>query len=114
VRVTAGGARRVGFVDGGNGFAGQSSRRVHFGLGDAERIEKLELWWPDGEMEELGPLAAGNLYRVRQGEGKAVVMEVEGTGHGRDVEKGKPVAASEPQGAGTERTDRQGVDSHGN
>jgi hypothetical protein len=40
-------------------------------------------------------------------------MKLEGARHGREAEQGEPVDGSEPEGAGTERTDRQGVDSHG-
>ncbi len=77
VRITADGDQRVSFVDGGNGFAGQSSPRVHFGLGKAARVQKVEIWWPSGAKEELGPLAADRLYRVTEGAGKAQPLEVE-------------------------------------
>ena len=35
VRITVDGQERVSFVSGGNGFASQSTRRIHFGLADA-------------------------------------------------------------------------------
>jgi hypothetical protein len=84
VRVTVDGARRVGFVNGGNGFAGQSSRRLHFGLGRAEEVENVEVWWPDGDKEELGPLAADRLYRVKEGTGKAEPVESRRTDQRRE------------------------------
>jgi hypothetical protein len=66
--LTAGGRRLVRWLDGGNGFAGQSSRRVHFGLGAAERAEALEVQWPSGERQRFAGFAAGRLYRIVEGE----------------------------------------------
>ena len=67
VRLTAGGRERVSFVNGGNGFAGQSTRRVHFGLGGAARIERLEVRWPSGERQVLEGLAADRVHRLTEG-----------------------------------------------
>ena len=75
LRATAGGRTMLRFVDGGNGFAGQSSRRVHFGLGDAEAVERLEVRWPSGRRQAFGPLAAGRLYRIVEGEPAARPVE---------------------------------------
>jgi len=73
LRLTAGGTTRVAFVDGGNGFAGQSSRRRHFGLGDGDgdRVERLEVHWPSGTVQTFTDLAAGRLYRLVEGEPRA-------------------------------------------
>jgi hypothetical protein len=68
VWVTAAGRTQLDFVDGGNGFAGQSSRRLHFGLGGAPRVERLEVEWPSGLRQRFGELAAGRLYELREGE----------------------------------------------
>jgi hypothetical protein len=42
-------------VDGGNGYAGQSSTEVHFGLGrglgEAKAIESIEVRWPGGRVD---------------------------------------------------------------
>lgn len=68
VRLTAGGRTRVSFVNGGNGFASQSSRRIHFGLGSESRVEKLEVLWPSGKVQIFENLAAGIRYRLVEGE----------------------------------------------
>ncbi len=68
LRVTAGGRTQLRFVDGGNGFAGQSSRRVHFGLGASTRVERLEVRWPSGLRQTFENLPAGRLYRLTEGE----------------------------------------------
>ena len=62
---------RASFVDGGNGFAGQSSPRRHFGLGDATSVERLEVHWPSGRIQTFTDLAAGRLYRLVEGEPEA-------------------------------------------
>ncbi len=53
-RVTAwvGAAMLVRERDGGNGFAGQSDPRLHFGLGAQSVVDRLEVRWPDGRREE--------------------------------------------------------------
>jgi hypothetical protein len=68
--VTAGGRTQVRFIDGGNGFAAQSSRRVHFGLGGAIAVERLEVRWPSGLRQSFEKIAAGRSYRIVEGEGK--------------------------------------------
>jgi hypothetical protein len=67
VWVEAGGRRTVSFVNGGNGFASQSTRRVHFGLGDAERADKLEVAWPSGRRQTFAGIAADRVYELVEG-----------------------------------------------
>ena len=40
-------------VDGGNGYAGQSSTRVHFGLGAATEVVSLTVRWPGGTVQKV-------------------------------------------------------------
>jgi enediyne biosynthesis protein E4 len=68
LRLTAGGRTRLRFVDGGNGFASQSSRRVHFGLGGSKEIVKLEVLWPSGAKQTFEGIAPGHGYRIVEGE----------------------------------------------
>ena len=48
VFCTAGGQRQRGEVASGRGHLSQSDLRVHFGLGTATRVEKLEVRWANG------------------------------------------------------------------
>jgi hypothetical protein len=48
VFCTAGGLRRRGEVGSGRGQVSQSDLRVHFGLGVATRVERLEVRWANG------------------------------------------------------------------
>ena len=40
-------------VDGGNGYAGQSSRRLHFGLGASAAVSSMEVRWPSGIVQSV-------------------------------------------------------------
>jgi enediyne biosynthesis protein E4 len=66
--VTADGQTRVGFVNGGNGFASQSSFRVHFGLGKATQIERLEVAWPSGIRQTFTNLQPDRIYAIVEGQ----------------------------------------------
>ena len=61
---------RVSFVNGGNGFASQSTRRVHFGLGKAEKIDKLEVAWPSGEKQTFTNVNPDRIYHLVEGDAK--------------------------------------------
>ena len=61
--VNAIGARVVAHVDGkrmsrwlvlgGNNFSSASHTDLHFGLGEAQQVDKLEVFWPDGEVSRF-------------------------------------------------------------
>jgi hypothetical protein len=55
-------------VSGGNGFASQNDRRLHFGLGKNPKIEKAEIRWPSGTAQTLNDLAPNRLYTVKESE----------------------------------------------
>jgi hypothetical protein len=67
VRIVAGGNKRLSFVNGGNSFAGQSMSRLHFGLGNVDTIETVEVRWPSGQVDTLHGLAADRLWKLREG-----------------------------------------------
>ena len=49
------------------GYLGSNDPRVHVGLGDAARVERVVITWPDGGRDELSDLAAGVRLAVRRG-----------------------------------------------
>jgi hypothetical protein len=55
VEVEAGGERFVREVNGGNGYASQSTTRLHFGLGSARTVDAVTVRWPGGRLERLRP-----------------------------------------------------------
>jgi hypothetical protein len=69
VRLTAAGMTRLQFISGGNSFAGQSSSRVHFGLGESTKIDRIEVRWPAGESEVFTGLAIDKIQKIVEGTG---------------------------------------------
>ena len=69
VRATAGDLVQLGEVISGGSYLSQSDLRIHFGLGDHQRVDKAEVLWPDGKVETLTNLIADRFYYVREGAG---------------------------------------------
>jgi len=69
VRATAGDLVQLGEVISGGSYLSQNDLRIHFGLGDHQRVDKAEILWPDGKVETLTNLAADRFYSVREGDG---------------------------------------------
>ena len=68
VVVEAGGKRLSGFRFGGGSFQSASSPRLHFGLGRAEKADRVEVHWPSGAVDQFQDLAAGTGYLIREGD----------------------------------------------
>jgi tetratricopeptide (TPR) repeat protein len=49
-------------------YLSQSSRVVHFGLGEAARVDRLEVRWPDAETQLFENLEAGQTWELTQGD----------------------------------------------
>jgi len=69
-RVTATiGARTLSQqVSGGQSYLSASEKTLTFGLGDAPKIDALEIRWPDGKTQRLENVAGGARLTVREGE----------------------------------------------
>jgi hypothetical protein len=67
VRIEAGGATQWQEVRGGGSYMSQNDLRVHFGLGAATRIDRLEVRWPNGSIEEWRDLAADRVLPIVEG-----------------------------------------------
>jgi hypothetical protein len=69
VKVVTGKSSQIGEVRSGGSYLSQNDLRLHFGLGKAERVERVEIRWPSGKTEALTNLAARNFYTVKEAEG---------------------------------------------
>jgi hypothetical protein len=67
VYVTTGSMRQMDEVRSGGSYLSQSDLRLHFGLGDAARINSVEVRWPNGATQTFKDVAADRFYRVKQG-----------------------------------------------
>ncbi len=68
VVLEAGGRKQTRFAKGGGSFASSSDRRLVFGLGKTEKIDRLTVSWPDGKRQEWTGLAVDRYHVLRQGE----------------------------------------------
>ena len=80
VFLTAGGITQRGDVLSGGSFASSNDPRVHFGLGNSTRIDRLELSWPGGHKEKVEVPAADCIYTIEQGHGITGRMCRKGSG----------------------------------
>ena len=53
VVLETGGLTQRRIVDGGSGFASQNDRRIHFGLGAREWVDRIVIHWPSGTEQVL-------------------------------------------------------------
>jgi hypothetical protein len=58
-------------VRSGGSYYSQNDLRVHFGLGQAKKVDRLEIRWPSGATDTLKDLDANRLYVIQEG-GKIV------------------------------------------
>jgi hypothetical protein len=69
VTVLAGGRRLVRHVKGGGSYLSAHDARLLIGLGVAERVEEVEVRWPNSaaRLQRFGPLAADRSYKLVEG-----------------------------------------------
>ncbi|MCU0256106.1 MAG: CRTAC1 family protein [Vicinamibacterales bacterium] len=67
VTVVAGGRTQFQDVIGVNGYLSQGDARAHFGLGRAEKVERVQVRWPDGTKDEWTDVAPNQVLRVEPG-----------------------------------------------
>ena len=68
VVVTAGGISQTDEVRSGGSYISQSDFRLHFGLGAAGAVDRVEIFWPSGAVQVLERLAADRQHEVREPE----------------------------------------------
>jgi hypothetical protein len=70
VTVTlAGGAKSWSVVKSGSSYCSQSELPLTFGLGSAKGVDAIEVAWPSGQLDRLGPQPAGRALVVTEGAG---------------------------------------------
>ena len=69
VYLTANGQRQRGDVMSGGSFESSNDFRLHFGLGTATAVDKLEIRWPDGKQETLSLPGVDRYFAIVEGKG---------------------------------------------
>lgn len=58
--------QQVQEVSGGSGFAAQNQRRLHFGLGKNDVVEKIEIRWPSGKIQVIEKPEPNRLHKLKE------------------------------------------------
>jgi hypothetical protein len=53
VRLTADGKTMMRQVEAGSGYASQMMLPLHFGIGEADRVDAIEVRWPSGRVQQI-------------------------------------------------------------
>ena len=69
VQVYADGHTQTDEVRSGGSYLSQNDLRLHFGLGDAKKVERIEVRWPTGKTEVFENLEVNRLVTLEEGEG---------------------------------------------
>ncbi|MDA2929454.1 CRTAC1 family protein [Acidobacteria bacterium AH-259-O06] len=69
VTVVAGGRSQMNEVRSGSSFMSQNDLRLHFGLGQTNVVDRLEIQWPGGEIEEIVSVKPNQFLTITQGKG---------------------------------------------
>ncbi len=69
VYCQAGGARQRGEVASGRSYISQSDSRIHFGLGKAQKVDRLQVRWSNSKTEDIEIPAVDRAYSILQGKG---------------------------------------------
>ncbi|MFM9966625.1 MAG: FG-GAP-like repeat-containing protein [Planctomycetaceae bacterium] len=67
VRVTVGSRTFTSQLTAGDGYEVSNQRRLVFGLGAAPAVDRIEIRWPHGRIQELGPTPADQELLIREG-----------------------------------------------
>jgi hypothetical protein len=67
--VTAGGRTQVREVKSGSSYLGQNDLRVHVGLGESARIDRIDVRWPAGKTDTIRDVAVNQIVTITEGQG---------------------------------------------
>jgi hypothetical protein len=53
-------------VIGGGSYAGDSSKRLHFGVGNASKVDALDVTWPSGKVETFSDVTINQVNIIKE------------------------------------------------
>jgi enediyne biosynthesis protein E4 len=77
IRITTGKLQQTGEIRSGGSYLSQSDLRLHFGIGIAQKIDKVEVFWPNGSTQVFEEVVVDRFYHLRQGGLLAVGKELQ-------------------------------------
>ena len=66
IQLSANGFVQTGEVISGASYLVSNDIRLHFGLGDADMLDKVTIRWPDGSMQTLNNIPARQILTLDQ------------------------------------------------
>jgi hypothetical protein len=81
IKITAGGMTQTESIRSGGSYLSQHDLRIHLGLGDATKIDSVEIRWPSGAKDTLTNLAADHFYSVLEAKGVVSREQMVPAGH---------------------------------
>jgi hypothetical protein len=66
VRTYWNGRQQLQQVSGGSGFCSQNERRIHFGLGKATKVDRVEILWPSGLRQTLSAPQIDEIHKIKE------------------------------------------------
>ncbi|MGC9197983.1 MAG: CRTAC1 family protein [Acidobacteriaceae bacterium] len=79
VTVTTGSIKQMAEVRSGSSYLSSSDPRLHFGVGSAGKIDRIEVAWPSGLTESFQNVAVDRFLTLREGTGSALPANAPGT-----------------------------------
>jgi hypothetical protein len=76
VRVITGKLQQLGESRSGGSYLSQSDLALHFGLGQAQQVDALEVTWPNGSEQRFSNVRADRFYELIQGGTLTINQEV--------------------------------------
>ena len=67
--------RQIDEVRSGGSYLSQSDLRLHFGLGPAVKVDRVEVVWPSGKKEFFKDLKAGQIAILEEGRGSEMTSD---------------------------------------
>jgi enediyne biosynthesis protein E4 len=74
VKCVAGQLSQIDEVRSGGSYISQNDLRIHFGLGKNKVLDRLEIQWPSGTIDQLRSVAADQFIRIQEG-GKLTTLK---------------------------------------
>ena len=69
VYLTANGMRQRGDVLSGGSYLSSNDMRVHFGLGKSDKVDEVEIHWPNGHVQKLSLPNVDRIYSITEDKG---------------------------------------------
>jgi len=68
IRITVDGKQQITQKKSASGYLSQSDPRIHFGIGDADMVDRIEVIWPSGIVQVLENVEAGQILTITESE----------------------------------------------